>query len=141
LSLYKELCLHNNKKNIVCPYCRDVSDKFIPYIPLPNVVKINGVNYPLNKCMPAPKCSFILKSGKHKDQACGMNGIECDKGIFCIKHKTVQENVWTPEMDKLFKSYTLIELKKQLRTKKLPVGGNKKELVRRLVGSLVIINK
>ena len=87
LPLYTELCLHNNNKNITCPYCREVSQKFIPFIPLPNVKKRFGVNYPPDKCLPAPACSFILKMGGRKGMKCGRGGVINEEGIFCMKHQ------------------------------------------------------
>jgi hypothetical protein len=134
IPLYKELCLHNNKRNIVCPYCRTVSAKFIPFIPLPSVFKIIGVNYPPKKCLPAPNCSVILKNGTRQGLACGQNGMITDNGIFCKKHnQCTSENIWTEEMEKLMTTKTVYELKQMLKKNKLTVGGVKKDLVRRLV--------
>ena len=134
LPLYTELCLHNNKQNISCPYCREVSNTLIPFIPLPNVKKIVGVNSPEKKCLPAPKCEFKLKTG----EKCQRNGLELNEGIFCIKHHAnihanSQLNNWTKEMEQLSKNKSVIELKEMLRSKGLKVCGVKKDLVRRLL--------
>jgi hypothetical protein len=86
MPLYKELCLHNNKQTITCPYCRTVSAKLIPFIPLPSVVKTIGVNHPQKNCLPAPSCSVILKIGTRQGLICGQNGMVTDNGIFCKKH-------------------------------------------------------
>ena len=133
LPLYTELCLHNNKQNISCPYCREISNKLIPFIPLPNVKKIVGVNSPEKKCLPAPKCEFKLKTGS----TCERNGLESKEGIFCTKHHAknhvnIQEDNWTKEMEELSKNKSVIELKGILRSKGLKVGGVKKDLVKRL---------
>jgi hypothetical protein len=137
LPLYTELCLHNNKQNISCPYCREISNKLIPFIPLPNVKKIIGVNSPEKKCLPAPKCDFKLKTGLK----CERNGIESKEGIFCTKHHAnihanihanSQLDIWTTEMEQLSKNKSVIELKEMLRLKGLKVCGVKKELVKRL---------
>ena len=134
MPLYKECCLHNNKQTIVCPYCRTVSAKFIPFIPLPSVLKITGVNHPPKDCLPAPSCSVILKLGIRQGLACGQNGVVTDHGTFCKKHThySVTE-VWTEEMQKLMTTKSVPQLKLMLKKNKLKVGGVKKELVRRLV--------
>jgi hypothetical protein len=80
-------------------------------------------------CMPAPKCSFLLKSGI----TCDHSGVADASGVFCTKHhKCNLENKWTPEKEKLFKSKNVNELKEMLRVKGLKVGGVKKELINRL---------
>lgn len=144
LPLYTELCLHNNNKNITCPYCREVSNKLMPFIPLPNVNKRFGVNYPPDKCLPAPECSFILKMGTRKGMKCGRGGIINEEGIFCMKHQHHIKEIdtedtseptsikWTAAMDQLSKEKSVIELKQMLREKGLKVGGVKKDLVKRL---------
>jgi len=133
LPLFNELCLHNNKQYISCPYCRIKSDKLIPFIPLPLVTKVYGVNYPTKMSMALPKCSFHLNSGIYKGLLCEQSGMEYEHGIFCSKHvKFNIDNTWTPEKEKMFKSKSVVELKKMLREKKLLVGGVKKELVNRL---------
>jgi hypothetical protein len=132
LPLYNELCLHNNKEYIICPYCRTKSDKLIPFISLPNVTKIVGVNYPTKLCMPKPKCSLILKTGMYKGLPCEHNGIEYEHGTFCSKHEKYNiDNVWTPEKEKFIKEKNIPEIKSLLRSKGLKVGGVKKELVNR----------
>ena len=137
IPLYTELCLHNNGKNIICPYCRTVSTKLMPCIILPGVSRVYGVNYPLCKCLPLPKCGFKLISGARKNMACNMNGIDYPEGTFCEKHKhhinqTKDKEIWTMDMETLYKTKNVAELKKLLREKGLAVGGIKKELVVRL---------
>jgi len=87
MPLYTELRLHNNNKNITCPYCREVSNKLIPFIPLPTVKKVFGVNYPADKCLPAPECSFLLKMGSRKGSKCGRVGVINGEGVFCMSHQ------------------------------------------------------
>jgi hypothetical protein len=126
--------MHNNKTNICCPYCRSVASKFIPFIPLPGVIKVSGVNHPEKDCMPAPKCSVVLKIGVRKGKACGHNGTITAAGIFCEKHKhTMKQDNWTEGMAKLMKEKSVIELKLMLKERGLKVGGVKKELVKRLL--------
>jgi hypothetical protein len=125
--LYHELCIHNNKQFINCPYCRMPSEKLIPFLPLPTVTKIVGVNYPTKWCMPTPKCSFV------KTKKCENNGLEYEHGLFCHKHMKYNiDNTWTPEKTQFCKTKSLPELKALLKSKGLKVGGTKKELVNRL---------
>ena len=132
LPLFHELCEHNNKQYINCPYCRRKSEKLIPFIPLPSVTKIYGVNYPTKWCMPQPKCGFILNTGLYKGLACEQNGMEYEHGIFCHKHiKYNIDNEWTEEKALLFKTKSVPELKALLRSKGLKVCGVKKDLVNR----------
>jgi hypothetical protein len=133
MTLYNELCLHNNKQYISCPYCRAKSNKLIPFIPLPTVSKVYGVNYPPKMSLPVPKCSFIINIGMYKGLACEHNGIEYEHGVFCIKHvKYNIDNVWTLEKEELYKTKNVSELREMLKIKGLKVGGVKKELVNRL---------
>jgi hypothetical protein len=134
LPLYKELCLYNNKKTITCPYCRSISTQLIPFIPLPGVIKIIGVNHPEKQCQTAPYCSVILKMGARKGLQCGINGMETEKGNVCIKHQhTLKDDIWTEAMAVLMTSKTVTELKQMLKKRGLKVGGIKKELVKRLL--------
>jgi len=138
MPLYNEFVLNQDHNNIKCPYCRIYIDKLLFYLPLPNVKKIYGVNYPLKMCMPSPKCNYKLKFGKNKGLICNKNGIEDKDGILCEKHreKVCEDNkiiVWTQEKEKLFKTSSVSELKIMLKKKGLKVTGLKKDLVNRLV--------
>lgn len=125
MPLYNELCENNIRDGkLICPYCRAVSWKLIPYIQLPCVKKLKGINFPPKFCMSSPTCAFILKNGN----PCNANAVESEKGIFCNKHMTI-----TPTNDLTKKS--VVELRTMLRAKGLKVGGLKKELIKRLVGS------
>jgi hypothetical protein len=134
LSLYTELRLSPNSK-IICPYCRVVSSKLLPFIALPNVNKVPGINSPEKNCMPAPSCSWKIMNGIHKGRACGANGIESVHGTFCSKHfqKNNINDDWTAEMEVIFKTNTMVELKKSLRAAGQLIGGTKRELVKRLI--------
>jgi hypothetical protein len=104
-----------------------MSDKLMPFIPLPGVTKIFGVNYPTKLCMPSHKCSFVQKNGVK----CSHIAIEYENGLYCNKHINAIDNDWNPEKEKFSKTKSVIELKAMLRTKGLKVGGTKKELVNR----------
>jgi len=82
-------CMHNNifiKRQIICPYCRQVTNGLLPYYSC-----LNGVNYPKKWCVNWPKrhwifpnkCKYIFASGKKK-------GKKCNKGclnLFCKGHE------------------------------------------------------
>lgn len=133
IPLYNDLLINNKKKDIKisCPYCRMVSNKLIPYIPLPSVNKIIGINAPAKNCMPALICSHIMTTGERKGQPCKCNGVEYEAGIFCNKHSNKDE--WTEQMQEFAKTKSVVEIKALLRKAKLKVGGTKKDLVKRLV--------
>ena len=137
LPLFKELCIHQNEnyvRKIKCPYCRTAFNKFIPFIPLPGVIKIIGINHPKKDCMPAPKCSVVLTIGPRKGLTCNRDGMTSDEGTFCEKHNHyIKQEVWTEGMAKLMKDKSVIELKQMLKERGLKVGGVKKELVKRLL--------
>lgn len=92
------------------------------------------------RCMKGPTCNWKLKTGK----CCNKNAIECASGIFCDKHKllhaaavnkTVEKDEimpWTAEMTEMLKAKSVIELKKQLRSVGLTIGGNKRTLIQRI---------
>tara|TARA_B100000902_G_C27286727_1_gene904841 strand:- start:273 stop:908 length:636 start_codon:yes stop_codon:yes gene_type:complete len=139
------------KKNQVrCPYCRQVSQKLIPYVPPSivgkGVVRINGVNSPDNLCMNHKICTWKFKTGKKKNCECKKAGFETDYGDLCETHwkstkKTLDKNskldniIWSEEMENLSKNNTVQELKAMLRKKNLKIGGVKKELVIRLINN------
>ena len=134
MAIYNELCANlSNDYKLHCPYCRAISDKLLPYIPLPNVGKTIGVNHPAKSCMPSLKCGIVLKHGT----ICDHVGLETAEGILCLKHLTNENNEdWNTEKAKLFKEKNVVELRGMLRAKGLKVGGVKKELVNRLIDAL-----
>ena len=135
-------------RTIKCPYCRTISDKLLPYIPLSGIQKKYGVNSPKKKCMDAPKCLYKLKTGKNIGLVCGNDGIESQEGIFCKKHfdsfhlisdtknnikkKTIPTIIWTIEKEDLFKRKRVIQLKQLLKEKGMKTTGVKKVLVNRI---------
>jgi hypothetical protein len=138
MPLYTELNLLPKPK-VICPYCRLVSDKLLPFIPLPSVSKIIGINQPEKHCLPAPACAWQITHGPNKGNLCGVNGLEAAHGTYCLNHATkiklmgANNDEWTPEMATLYKTHTVVALKKLLRAKSLNIGGTKKELVKRLL--------
>jgi hypothetical protein len=146
IPLYTELCLHKKTK-LTCPYCRTMHDKLLPFIPLPNVLKISGINYPTKMCLAGNPCQWKMTTGVNKGKSCGKNGIEDATGTYCEKHKEKMNIanappvaapviIWTSAMDKLYKSKTIIQLKEMLSEKKLKTTGTKKILVERLFNKI-----
>lgn len=74
--------LQNNQ--IKCPYCRNVQDKVLPYLPILNVEKIIGINAPLKWEMLNDKCCMINtnKRSKFFNVECGV----ASWGKYCKKH-------------------------------------------------------
>ena len=157
--LYKEVILQKSLYNslettkllpyqIKCPYCRLVINNLLPYLPIdPSVQKLPNINYPLNKCLKHLDCSYTYKSGKSKDSCCTKTAYKMNNLIYCDLHwKLVNEVkkpkkeepsfIWTEEMQKMAKEKTIIELKNIIRKMKLPVSGNKKQLVARIINKI-----
>ena len=88
IPLYTELCMHiqPDKLSIKCPYCRILHNKLIPYIPIPSVKHVIGVNAPADACIPPPICPVILSRGNNKGQGCNKPAVETSDGIFCLRH-------------------------------------------------------
>lgn len=165
MALYKELVIQKTKNSyetthlkifqIKCPYCRNVSDNLLPYLPSECTRMVNGVNSPTKYCMPY----LVTCHGKIKEKPCPFNACYIGETSYCKRHylktqkklkevqaleqaqavgaqaQAVAEEVaveWTTEMTNIYKTKNLIELKQLLRLHKLKVGGNKKELVERI---------
>ena len=136
------------RHQIRCPYCRQVSNKLLPYVP-PSVVgkgaiRLSGVNSPDNLCMKHKTCKWVFKSGKKKGCECQKKGFETDAGDYCEIHwkykkteKTSEnnENICSSEVEDLFKKNTIQQLKVLLRKKSLKVSGKKMDLVLRLINN------
>lgn len=138
-----ETC-HLKINQIKCPYCRKVFDNILPYIQSECIEKVHGVNYPFKFCMKnVVECDWIQRN---KNKCCKEAQFIDDKS-YCkvhfmkshaIKVHAIKEQddsntiVWTTEMDKLYKSKKLHELKTVLKLHKQKVGGTKRELIERL---------
>lgn len=129
---------------IMCPYCRQITTKLLPYVPnIDGVDKILGVNRPQSLCMNFKNCCYTLKRGKNKGSKCGHCAFETEFGTLCENHwKKCVENAaynkdttftWTDEMEYIMNNNTVSSLKQKLREKKLRLKGKKRDLVIRLV--------
>tara|TARA_Y100001935_G_scaffold145155_3_gene119953 strand:+ start:8313 stop:8954 length:642 start_codon:yes stop_codon:yes gene_type:complete len=134
---------------IKCPYCRQISDHLLPYIPCEKgVAKIYGVNSPKTMCMKHKTCEWRFKTGNRRGILCQHDGFETEYGTMCEQHwkkaqmkyskqkNGLSEQIeWTKEMEDLFQRNTVISLKNKLRENKQKVSGSKKELVIRLISN------
>lgn len=72
---------------IKCPYCRQKSNKLLPYIKLnDNMMFHQGVNSPEKFCMSFHKCSHIFRSGKNKNSICCKTAYYNGENCYCNKH-------------------------------------------------------
>ena len=153
LPIYNEIIKQKTKYNpnettklkinqIKCPYCRQITNNILPYIPcIQETTMMLGGNTPSKYCLKHKQCSWIYKSGKNKGTCCSSSGFTSSYGNFCHKHwgfknKKESENHpidWTDEMNTLYINKTVKELKILLKDKGLTVSGNKKDLVMRYV--------
>lgn len=126
---------------IKCPYCRQITSNILPYIPsISSSKKIIGVTIPNKYSLSPSKCDWVFKSGKNKGNLCGCNAFSSEHGKLCEKHwnmknknKSLESSEWNPEMQKLYDSMKLHELRDVLRNKNMKVSGNKRELVLRIM--------
>jgi hypothetical protein len=145
LSLYEEIVYQKTKKladnirlrlnEIKCPYCRNVSNKLLPFYKYYGVSQIKGVNYPSNLCMKINECEYVNKRTKER---CNMSACKSKAGCFCNKHfkynKDEEEllNNIDIEFYAKYKKKNIKELKEELKKYKLKLGGTKDELIKRL---------
>ena len=160
--LFKEVMLQKTTKTsfttdnvrlqinqIKCPYCRCVSNKVLPYIPIQDCKsKIKGVNSPKHFAMPGKMCQWIYKSGKRVGKQCCNPAYEDESGISCSLHRKYNkrnvsakkhndiphDSLHASRYNELLK-LRVVDLREMLRSKQLKVGGLKIELVSRMIES------
>lgn len=146
-ALYNEVVYQKTRKlldnaqlkinQVKCPYCRNVTNKLIPFYKYYSVKQVRGVTYPEEYCMKIYECEDV-KNGKK----CTKSGCKTENGIFCNKHlvTTKEDEIILKNENKdvfnYYKKKKMVELKKILNLNHCKVGGNKEELVNR-----IIINK
>ena len=161
LPLYNELCKQKTRYNslettkllineIKCPYCREITDKILPFIIDDNVELKNGINYPSKYCMKINNCNWIYKNGKNKNNKCNCSSFIFNNNNYCLKHhkicnktNTNVDNLLNENVDNLLnenesflhlqKKYTISKLKEILKENKLKISGKKNELLTRLL--------
>ena len=97
---------------IKCPYCRNVQNKILPFIPdIDGVKRIYGVNSPERWEMKnyLCNCNYVYKSGKKKGKMCGKRSLE-EK---CLYHSKLSKPVEPSALcESNLTQYTVFELKK-----------------------------
>ena len=94
LPLYSEH-LKKNKRvpNLHCPYCRTVHiNTVLPHVKLhKSMIYRQGINQPIEYCLPFHKCDYVFSSGKQKGKRCDSPGFITNNGKYCANHhKTIQ---------------------------------------------------
>lgn len=79
-----------DKNQIYCPYCRQVYNNLLPYIPIYKKEKVKSITHPIEHSLIFKKCEYIIKSGKKKG-ICNVNGFETEAGNRCEKHWKLYE--------------------------------------------------
>lgn len=97
-SIYKEVSKQKINRSVLevvklkeyqlkCPYCRTIQDKLLPFLKLPGIRKIFGVNHPPHKTMCNNTCNYHFKTGKNKGKSCDtICFFEC-----CNTHQSIIE--------------------------------------------------
>ena len=132
--VHKKKQYHKNYSNTLlklnqlqCPYCRTIINNLIPYVEMPNVNKIYGINYPKKYVKYPNKCNYRYKSGKKKGQLCNKPCYHSN----CKNHKEVELDftkiIDEPSLNKL----TMIQLKSICKKNKIKKFSklNKKNLI------------
>lgn len=143
LALYNEVVYQKTKKildnsrlkinEIKCPYCRDVTDKLLPYYKYYNIPSVRGVTNPEKYTMKIQECEH-----RRNNKKCSRPGCITKDGIFCnihMKIKKIDEEMienMDEEFNKNYKKKTIKELREELKNSKLKISGRKEELIKRL---------
>jgi len=110
--------LNLREHQIRCPYCRQVQENLLPYLPDVEPMRLKGVNYPLSLCMGKNTCNHVFKSGKNK-------GNVCNKRCYrekCNQHYKPEVNFEDISMDtNTLMRLTLVELRRLIKSR----GGKK----------------
>ena len=122
-----------------CPYCRQVSNGVLPYVPTLVADKVKNVNWPPGRAIAHRRCDQILARGPKAGQACAAPGFECDGVSLCVRHwqqRVKREAAWgecTPELIALLRKETIMSLRAKLRARRAPIHGSKLALGARLL--------
>lgn len=155
--LYNEIVYQKTKKildnnylkinEIKCPYCRNISNKLLPFYKYYNVNYIRGVNGPSNFTMHLNNCQYIVSNKQTKmKEHCNASACNTKYGMFCNKHFKYTKNEEDFLNDVNIEKYNYLnkknigELKEELKKYKLKVSGVKKELIERLIIKYSIID-
>lgn len=144
IPLYYELLYQKRKKildnknlkinQIKCPYCRNITNKLIPYYKYYDVKSLSGINYPEKYCMKINECSYIKNNVKCSNSACNTKyGLFCNKHLkYNINEETILNNINVNDYNK-YKKKTVVDLKNILKENSYKTSGNKEELINRIL--------
>lgn len=123
---------------IKCPYCRQVHDGILPFIPTITTERLRGVNTPEKYTMTLCQCEWKMKNGKRSGELCSASAFQTAFGKRCEKHwRTEERNAksasnWTAEMQIMCDKSKRTDLVAKLKAQGRPVYGSKRILVERL---------
>jgi len=110
LSLLSELRIQKKKNRLEiqylgqyqlkCPYCRNIHNGILQYIPELYDQKIKCINWPPSKVLKSKKCVSILKSGKRKGEQCSKSCVK----KYCSVHYKVHNKPIGPTCASVLKS-------------------------------------
>ena len=109
---------------IKCPYCRMITPQILPYFRYYNLHAIRGVNTPSKYSLNLYKCEYILKKNNIK---CNKSACKTHCGVLCNLHFDKQST------NTGYNNLLIVELKNILRKNNCRVGGNKKNLIDRII--------
>ena len=146
--LRREKTRHNPKEiqrvqtnQIKCPYCRQVHNGLLPFVPTITTERLRGVNAPDKYTMTLCACEWKMKNGSRSGQLCGGSAFQTQYGSRCEKHWRTEErdaklaSNWTAEMQAVCDKSKRAELVAKLKAQGRPVYGSKRVLVERLFKS------
>ena len=144
--LRREKTRHNPKEiqqvrtcQIKCPYCRQIHNGLLPFVPTITTERLRGVNAPEKYTMTLCACDWKMKNGKRSGELCGVSAFQTVHGNRCEKHWRAEEHSaklasnWTAEMQAACDKSKRVDLVAKLRALGRPVYGNKRVLVERLL--------
>ena len=126
---------------IKCPYCRQIHNGILPFVPTITATRLKGVNSPEKYTMTICNCEWKINNGKRRGEPCGFSAFQTTNGNRCEKHwRTDQRNAilesnWTSEMQVMYDNSKRTDLIAKLKAQGRAVYGNKKILVERLFKS------
>ena len=161
LPLYYEICQQKKYKynslevtrlsinQIKCPYCRNITNKLLPFIIDENVELKNGINSPSKYCLQINTCDWIFKNGKNKANKCNCSSFIFNEKNLCLKHhkisnktnnESINSNYDSEFINKIKKKYTVIDIKKILKDNNLKISGKKEKLILRIINNKITLN-
>ena len=140
--LYQKLKKHGTNKylkhnEIKCPYCAKITYGYLPYYKYYNVKNVNSLlKSNVNELQ---NVKFFCEHNSKNNKICNNVACNTDYGIFCNKHikytkdqEEIVKNLSNDEIN-IYNKKKVIELKEILKRNNCLVGGNKNELIIRIL--------